>query len=238
LASDVHSCASFVLPAGYRWIDNEEDMGRVAHGEGPSGGSGEGSRGTLDALRRAYGDAAESSTLVRSAVAAYRPRVEYPNTDLGRTLLTAAALVQGATASRILSVRLGGFDHHNDLRRRHDGCMRELGGALSAFRRDLAGTERGDATTLLAFSEFGRRVAENGSGGTDHGVAGPMFVLGAGVRGGLYGQHPSLTELEKGDLVHTTDFRRVYGEVGRQLFGVKPKAFLGKGYPSLGFLKS
>ena len=159
------------------------------------------------------------------------------NITLGRSLLTAAALIQGDTASRILSVRLGGFDHHNDLRNRHDGCMEELGEALAAFRKDLAGTARGDATVTLAFSEFGRRVAENGSRGTDHGTAGPMFVLGKRVKGGLYGEHPDLTALDKGDLVHTTDFRKVYAEVGKGLFGVKPKAFLGKGYGRLGFLK-
>ena len=237
LASATHPSASFVLPAGYRWIDNEETMGEVGKDEPDddappaSGGS------TLDALRKAYGAASDSSAAVRRAVAAYRPRVEYPTSGLGRSLLTAAALIQGDTASRILSVRLGGFDHHNDLRNRHDGCMEELGEALAAFRKDLAGTARGDATVTLAFSEFGRRVAENGSRGTDHGTAGPMFVLGKRVKGGLYGEHPDLTALDKGDLVHTTDFRKVYAEVGKGLFGVKPKAFLGKGYGRLGFLK-
>ncbi|MDF1798130.1 MAG: DUF1501 domain-containing protein [Planctomycetota bacterium] len=237
LNSDVHNAASFVLPAGYRWIDNEGPMGKVAHADEPADQGEEEAGSTLDALRRAYGDAAESSTEVRAAVAAYRPRVEYPQTDLGRALLTSAALLQGATQSRILSVRLGGFDHHNDLRRRHDLCMAELGGALSAFRRDLAGTERGDATTLLAFSEFGRRLAENGSRGADHGVAGPMFVMGPRVRGGLYGEHPSLTDLDKGDLKHTTDFRRVYADVAGSLFDVKTKDYLGKGYKKLGLLR-
>ena len=237
LASAKHPSASFVVPAGYRWIDNEEAMGELGGmGEVEEEAPDEGGT-TLDALRRAYGAASASSVAVRSAVAGYRPRVSYPGSGLGRSLLSAAALIQGDTASRILSVRLGGFDHHNDLRGRHDACMEELGEALAAFRADLAGTERGDATVVVAFSEFGRRVAENGSRGTDHGTAGPMFVMGPRVKGGLYGEHPSMTKLDKGDLIHTTDFRKVYGEVGKALFGVKPKAFLGKSYGKLGVLR-
>lgn len=238
LASEVHRAASFVLPAGYRWVDNDDAMAEVGKAPEAEGPPASGGGSTLDALRKAYGAAHDSSGDVRRAVAAYRPRVTYPTSELGRSLLTAAALLQGETASRILSVRLGGFDHHNDLRARHDRLMAELGEALSAFRRDLAGTERGDATVVMAFSEFGRRVAENGSRGTDHGTAGPMFVLGPRVAGGLYGAHPSLTELDQGDLVHTTDFRKVYGEVAKAQFAVKPKALFGKSYGKLGLIRS
>jgi uncharacterized protein (DUF1501 family) len=133
-------------------------------------------------------------------------------------------------------VELSGFDTHNRQVERHDGLMADLDAALAAFHADLAGTPRGDAVTLMAFSEFGRRLAENGSKGTDHGVAGPMFVMGKAVKGGLYGEHPSLTELDKGDLKHTTDFRRVYGEVAKSVFGVKPKPLFGKAFPRIGFL--
>jgi uncharacterized protein (DUF1501 family) len=114
--------------------------------------------------------------------------------------------------------------------------MGELDGALGALFSDLGGSPAGRNTTVLVFSEFGRRVKENGSGGTDHGKAGPMFVLGHGVKGGLFGKHPSLSELDNGDLAYTTDFRSVYSSLIQQCLGVDPKRVLGAAYPSLRFL--
>ena len=87
--------------------------------------------------------------------------------------------------------------------------------------------------TTLAWSEFGRRVKENGSRGTDHGTAGPLFVVGGGVRGGLHGEQPSMTNLDNGDLKFTTDFRSVYASVIAQRFGVDPKDVLGGSFPTL-----
>jgi uncharacterized protein (DUF1501 family) len=181
------------------------------------------------------GDARASSRAVRTTVAAHHPKVEYPRGDLGAALRSAAALFSGSIGTRIVSVTMGGFDTHNDERNRHDRQMRDLDEALAAFRTDLAGTEAGKRTVVMAFSEFGRRVAENGSEGTDHGTAGPMFVMGAAVKGGLYGKHPSLTTLDDGDLIHTTDFRGVYTTVARALFET-PEEFLGRDYGQLGFL--
>ena len=86
-----------------------------------------------------------------------------------------------------------------------------------------------------AETEFGRRVAENGARGTDHGVAGPMFAFGHGLKGGLYGKHPSLEKLDDGDLVHTTDFRSVYATAIQRCFGVKSEKVLGAKYPLLAF---
>jgi uncharacterized protein (DUF1501 family) len=111
--------------------------------------------------------------------------------------------------------------------------MSELDGALDAFRADLAGTEAGRRTVVATFSEFGRRIVENASGGTDHGTAAPMFVLGEGVRGGLVGEHPSLTERDGEDLVFTTDFRSVYAALIEELFDVDPAEVLGASYPRL-----
>lgn len=228
LTSKVHPSASFEIPEGYRWI---EDEGGIAAYEEHAKDAG----GTLGALRRAMGDAKASSTAVRQAVGRYRPKVSYPNGDLGAALRSTAALLAGSIGTRIVSVGMGGFDTHNDERARHDRQMTDLGEALAAFRTDLAETPQGKRTTVLLFSEFGRRVAENGSRGTDHGTAGPMFVMGQSVKGGLYGKHPSLTELDKGDMVFTTDFRSVYNDVAQGLFGVAPD-FLGKDWGRLGIL--
>ncbi len=236
LESEHHPAASFVFPEGYRWLGNEGGLGSYEESDGTPKDSGSGS--TLDALRGAYSAARESSSAVRKAALAYRPRVEYPNSGIGLALGTAAALIQGGIGSRIISVELGGFDTHNKQLTRHNGVMTELDEALAAFHADLKGTDRGEDTTLMAFSEFGRRVAENGSKGTDHGTAGPMLVLGKGVKGGIYGKHPSLTKLDNGNLIHTTDFRQVYSEVAAQIFGVESKELFGKQYKHLGFLPS
>jgi uncharacterized protein (DUF1501 family) len=105
--------------------------------------------------------------------------------------------------------------------------MQRLDQGLAAFLRDLKAGAAGRAALVLAFSEFGRRVRENGSRGTDHGAAGPMFLAGPRVKGGLHGRLPSLSELDEGDLVHTTDFRSVYAAAIEACFGVKASAVLG-----------
>jgi len=229
LASKSHPSASFVIPEGYRWIDTE---GEIADYDKKTGGE---VGGTLGALRRVLDDARASSKAVRQAVGGYRPKAVYPTGDLGDALRSAAALFNGSIGTRIVSVVMGGFDTHNDERSRHDRQMRDLDAALTAFREDLAGTEAGKRTVTMAFSEFGRRVAENGSDGTDHGTAGPMFVMGASVKGGLYGKHPSLTKLDDGDLVYTTDFRSVYATVAAAQFDVR-RDFLGHDYGTLPLL--
>ena len=126
-----------------------------------------------------------------------------------------------------------GDDTHDSQRGRHTALLNELDGALAAFFKDVRGTGAGDNLVVLMFSEFGRRVEDNASGGTDHGVAGPMFVLGTPVKGGLYGKHPSLSELDEGDLIHTTDFRSVYATVIQRWLGVDANAVLGAQYPEI-----
>ena len=111
--------------------------------------------------------------------------------------------------------------------------MRTLDRGLTAFFRDIRGRDFEEDVLVAAFSEFGRRVEENGSLGTDHGKAAPMFVAGAKVRGGLHGRHPSLTELDGGDLAYTTDFRSVYAALIERWFGADPTAVLGASYPPL-----
>lgn len=221
LHSSRHPAASFAVPAGYRWLDNEDD---VLAPEGPAPESSGSS--ALDRLRAVAHDARESSLAVRRAVARYRPRAEYPREPFADSLRVAAALAHGDIGARVISVELGGFDTHDGQRGRHDTLMRRLDAGLTAFDADLVGTGAGANTVVVAFSEFGRRVAENGSAGTDHGTAGPMFVLGDRVRGGLHGAPPSLTELDGGDLVHTTDFRSVYAALLEQHFEVDPAAVI------------
>ncbi len=107
---------------------------------------------------------------------------------------------------------------------------------MGGFFRSLDGSTEGSRVALVAYSEFGRRVAANGSGGTDHGTAAPVFVAGARVKGGFYGDNPSLTDLDSGDLRFTTDFRSVYATLLEELIGIESKAALGRPFAPVPFL--
>jgi uncharacterized protein (DUF1501 family) len=246
LASQTHPPVAFATPTGYRWAGSEAERAafEASARQATFGSEMEPQRdappqaeeSNLEYLRRVLADGQSSSEAVRRAAARYRTPVEYPGDALGATLRDLAALIEGDVGSRILSAELGGFDTHTDVVNRHANLMRTLDAALGAFLADLERSEAGRDTVVLVFSEFGRRVAENGSRGNDHGTAGPMFVVGSIVKGGLYGEHPSLTDLDDGDLRFTTDFRRVYATLIEDGFGVKHQRVLGKHYERLPLL--
>ena len=129
---------------------------------------------------------------------------------LAQQLGVVAELVEAGVPTRVYSVSMGGFDTHADERGTQQNLLTELDGALTPFVNRMKTTQRGQQVVVLVYSEFGRRVAANGSDGTDHGTAGPVFVLGSRVHGGFYGAQPSLTDLDDGDLKESTDFRSVY----------------------------
>jgi uncharacterized protein (DUF1501 family) len=153
----------------------------------------------------------EASALVRKAWSDYRSPIDYGIADLG--LRRVAAMINAGIPARLYysSYANNAFDTHvvqNDL---HGRLLTYTSDAISGFMQDMERIGRADDVTLMIFSEFGRRVPENTSLGTDHGAANVMFVAGKQVRGGHYGDLPSLTKLDAGDnLVFTTDFRRVY----------------------------
>ena len=157
---------------------------------------------------------------------------------MAAALRDVAALIEGGVGARVYSVTKGGFDTHSNQRQRHDALMAGIDEALGAFMADLARSEAGRRAVVMVFSEFGRRVAENGSKGHDHGQAAPVLLWGHGVRGGLHGEHPSLEELDRGDVVHTTDFRSVYATLVRGLFGADPEPVLGGVYPELDLFRA
>lgn len=192
----------------------------------------------LARIRSAMRNASSTSEEVRRAAATYEPRVAYPNTGLGRDLKLAAALIQSRIGCRVVQVTQPGYDTHDNQKARHDELMTELSQGLAAFLQDVRGTETGDRVLVLAFSEFGRRVPDNASMGTDHGTAGPMFLAGAPAKGGLHGKHPSVQDLEAGDLKFTTDFRRVYASVLQDWFHVDSERVLGAKYETLPVVKA
>jgi len=134
----------------------------------------------------------------------------YPGTKLAEKLQLVSKLLQLGGSTRIYYVSQSGYDTHAAQLYPHAQLLREFAGALKAFLNDLKAAGLDERVVVLAFSEFGRRVEENGSAGTDHGVAGPVFLAGPRVRGGLVGQHPSLTDLDQGDLKMAIDFRQIY----------------------------
>ena len=224
-------------PTGYRWFGDEEAYARggaaICEHEMERDPRHMGRDRSLDRLRATLDDARASSGRIRGAAAVYRTEVEYPKSRLSAELRDVAALLNAQSGTRVFSVTDRGYDTHSGQRTAHDRLMRNLDEALGAFLSDLERSEAGRDTVVLVFSEFGRRVAENGSSGHDHGKAGPMFVLGHAVKGGIYGAHPSLTDLDAGDLAFTTDFRSVYASLISGLFGADPDLILGAEYPRL-----
>jgi len=215
-------------PDQYRWNQNGTAICDTAASEPAMDAA-----SRMAMVRSTFLQARDSSAAIRAAVDAYEPTAEYPDTPLGHAMGVVAALIQQRVGARILSVELDGFDTHANQKVRHEELMRTWDGALEALLDDLRGTPQGQRTVVLVFSEFGRRVAENGSIGTDHGTAGPLFVAGPGVEGGLYGTYPSLAELDEGDLIFNTDFRSVYATLIRDWFGQDDEALLGASYPTL-----
>jgi len=155
---------------------------------------------------------------------------------LATQLSLVANLVLAGSPTEVYSVELGGFDTHSNQAPTQAVLLGELDTAVTAFIDALAHDPRGRETVVVVYTEFGRRVTGNASGGSDHGWANVVFVAGVPVRGGWYGQPPSLTNLADGNLVFTTDFRSVYATVLDKVLGVDPKPFLGGHYPLLGFI--
>tara|TARA_R110002096_G_scaffold104996_1_gene231203 strand:+ start:17676 stop:18899 length:1224 start_codon:yes stop_codon:yes gene_type:complete len=236
--SSEHPAVALASPTSYRWFGDTPGVEIVCEHQ-PTAEPNPATSGRDDALAKMRGvmhDAQASSLEIRAAAARYKPKAEYPRTPFGAQLQDVASLIHGDLGTRVISTSLGGFDTHSNQKGRHDNLMGTLDPALGAFLQDLNGTPEGRSAIVVVFSEFGRRVQENGSRGTDHGMAGPMFVLGHQVKGGLYGKAPSMTELDNGDLKFTTDFRSVYATVLDEGLGVDAKAVLGERYASLGFL--
>lgn len=157
----------------------------------------------------------------------------YPNTTLADRLKLVSRLLQSGSAARVFYTIQPGYDTHSAQLYAHARLLGEFGDALKAFLEDLSLAGLSDRVAVLAFSEFGRRVKENDSQGTDHGTAGPVFIAGGTVAGGLIGPVPSLTDLEDGDLKVQTDFRRVYATLLEKWLDVPAKDILGSEFETL-----
>ncbi len=231
----------------YRQINQPDEEGGDMSGDGGAAGVSAGSTGSsigaidggthggtlssMDFLERTALDAQVSSDQVLAITRKSHPTGNYPRTKLGDSLSLVARMIAGGLPTRVYYVSHGGYDTHQGQLGTHQKLMTELGAAVGAFCADLKSQGNFNRVMLLTFSEFGRRVAQNASGGTDHGAAAPMFVVGGGVRPGMYGQYPSLTELNQGDLIYNVDFRSVYATALERWLRVPSKTVLGKQFP-------
>jgi uncharacterized protein (DUF1501 family) len=189
-------------------------------------------------LHRTALDARVNTEQVRSVTGRFSPSVGFPSTRLGRELEFVSQMIAGSLPARVFYVSQGGYDTHQNQNGAHDNLLGELDAALSAFMKEMAAQKNLDRVMVMTFSEFGRRVAENGSAGTDHGAAAPCLVLGGKVRPGLHGTFPGFSNLDRGDLVHTADFRSVYATILKDWLDAPPEKILGRPFPTLKFLQT
>lgn len=229
---------SFETPDLFRWTGEDVHEALAApYGEITQRGAPEGVAEDSPAafLMRTALDAQVSSDLIRRAVR-QQPLAQYPGGALARDLAMVASMIRAGLSTRVYYVSLGGFDTHagqGNQNGRHAQLLATLSQSLRAFYRDLRASENDARVLTMVFSEFGRRVAQNASGGTDHGTAAPMFLLGPMVRAGLIGSHPSLSDLDEGDLKHLIDFRSVYAGILEDWLSADSAAILEQSYRKL-----
>ncbi len=175
----------------------------------------------LSYVRSVANDSVVYGTALKTSYDKTKSNVTYPSNSFAGSLAIVSRLIRGELGARIYHVSLGGFDTHAAQTNTHASLLTQLGDAVKAFTDELNAAGYGDRVLSMTFSEFGRRVKENGSAGTDHGTAAPMFLFGKGVNGGFFGTGPDLVNLDAGgNIKYSTDFRAVYGTILLNWFGM------------------
>ncbi len=204
-----------------------------------AGASLEGSKQRLlDFVQQTAVNTYASSKRLQELAKNYEPKAPYPNTGLANRLKLAAQLIEAGLGARIFYASIDGFDTHANQLATHANLLKEVSDAMTAFFKDISARGHRDRVLMMTFSEFGRRAKENGSKGTDHGSAAPMFLVGGKVRPGVVGDHPSMTDLYMNKLKHHTDFRQVYAAVLDEWLGVPSKEVLGQEFKPVQVFKS
>lgn len=187
-----------------------------------------------------YQLAADLVLLLHAGAEAVVPRLQraaplvtrFPDSPLGRHLADTASLIRLDLGIPVFKVALGSFDTHFNQKPTHARLLHELAQGLLAFRQEMIAAGRWGQVVLMTYSEFGRRAAQNGSGGTDHGAAATQLVLGGAVRGGHVGTHPDLRQLVNMDMQYSTDFRQLYQTIWRDWWR-QPQLALPGGWETL-----
>ncbi len=226
--SGKHSPLVFEDPARFRRDGSDAQKEALAALSQPATSA----NAALEFLASTAQNAAESSDFVRQATSGYRTPIDYGiGGGLASNLQRVAALIKAEMPTRLYYVTYSGnsFDTHVQQADLHSRLLMYTADAIRGFMDDVKRIGRGNDVAMMVFTEFGRRVEENGSLGTDHGTATPMFLLGEKVHGGFYGKHPSLTDLDDGNMKMTTDFRSVYSTVIKEWLGYDDTAAVLKG---------
>jgi uncharacterized protein (DUF1501 family) len=213
---------------------SSDDNSGASIGSLPAGMPMQGGK-AVDFIERTAMDAQISSDEVRGIAARVQNQATYPNSAFANSLKLVAKLIGGGLPTRIYYVSQGGYDTHTNQIATQQRLLGDLGDSLKAFVDDLKAQGNLQRVLVMTFSEFGRRVNENANGGTDHGAAAPMFIVGNKVKAGLLGRYPSLApqDLFQGDIKYNVDFRSVYAGVLEKWLKTKSAPILGKQFEPL-----
>lgn len=240
MQGDIQKAVSFESAELFRWVGEDlhpslkqpyEKVNRSGELEDVNPDS------QLGFLMRTALDAQVSSDRIRAAVAK-TPLVRYPGGELSKQLQIVGAMIRDEMKTRVYYTSMGGFDTHAGQTNTHGNLMRQLGDSLNAFYKDLKAQGNSSRVLTMVFSEFGRRVTQNASNGTDHGTAAPMYFVGDMIRPGILGKHPSLTDLDEGDLKFNVDFRSVYTAVLEDWLKAPADKILGRKYQKAQIIKA
>lgn len=190
----------------------------------------------VEQLREVGLETTSASDYLNNIVKSYESTAVYPNDGFGRSLKFIAQMITGDVDCRVYNVTLDGFDTHTNEPNSQAQLLRRLSQGIKALYVDLAAHNIDKEVITMTFSEFGRRVAENGSRGTDHGTAAPMLIVGGGIKGGIYGDYPNLSDLQDGDLKYKIDFRNVYATILDRWMGADSKTILGDKFDQMDFI--
>jgi uncharacterized protein (DUF1501 family) len=176
--------------------------------------------------------------LLQDVLKNFTPDGRFTASPLGQKLEMVARLIEKGFGTRVFYLSIDGFDTHSNQAQPHAQLLGQIADGVTQFFANLETSGHGKRVLLMTFSEFGRRVQENGSGGTDHGAGSCLFVAGPGVKGGAVGKHPSLSDLDAGDLKHHTDFRNVYATLLDGWLGCDSFGILGEKYKHIELLQA
>lgn len=204
-------------------VDNSQEKDRILSAFSQMYAGTDGKTAVLDFLGQTGTDALKGADILRTAPALYSSSVEYASNSIAQSMKSIAQVMFADLGTRIYYTQHGGFDTHQGELITHSNLWKEVSGAVGDFMDDLKEHDREDEVIILIFSEFGRRIKDNGSG-TDHGSGGGAFVIGKNVHGGMYGQYPSLAEVDQleGDLLFNNDFRSTYSTILEQWLKLDP----------------
>jgi uncharacterized protein (DUF1501 family) len=192
---------------------------------------------TVDYLYKTMSETLSSADYIFQQSKLHPSSQTYPNTSLGKDLKTISSLILSDINTKVYYVSLGSFDTHAGQEGQQKRLFDELNEAIKAFTTDMKSNGRFEDVLMMTFSEFGRRVSQNASNGTDHGTANNMFFIGGGLKQkGLLNAMPDLADLNDGDLKHKVDFRNVYATVLNKWLGVDDKTILGNSFERMNFI--